>query len=422
MVSATKNAIVRRAAGMPNSYQPAYSPSGSPAGEHAVLADRIYDGDRWHTEAAALIRNGRIVALCSWDKIPRNIGQVKLPTDAFLAPGFIDLQVNGGGGDLLNDQPTADVMRAIARTHRQYGTTACLPTLITDTREQMRAAIDAARSIAGRDSVLGLHLEGPFISPRRPGVHRADWIRQPDQRDLEDLCRLGDVGASLVTLAPECVPTSFIRTLVSSGVRVSIGHTEASSAVVAQAMDEGATGVTHLFNAMEPLTARSPGVIGAAFADDRLVASLILDGIHVDPVSVRAAFNAKGSDGIALITDAMPTVGSSLDNFQLFNRSIKLNQGRLTTADGILAGAHLDMASAVRNAVSLAKVSLEDALRAASRTPARFLGLDHERGALLPSARADLVALSQDLAVLATWVDGSADGIPNERSASKSTQ
>jgi N-acetylglucosamine-6-phosphate deacetylase len=210
-------------------------------------------------------------------------------------------------------------------------------------------------------------------------------------------------------LAPECVPAGFIRTLVSSGVLVSIGHSEASAAVVMQAVADGATGVTHLFNAMPPLTARAPGIVGAALAERQLTAGLIVDGIHVDPVSVRTAFAAKGSDRIALVTDAMPTVGTSLDRFELVGRTIKLADGRLTTEEGTLAGAHLDMASAVRNAVRLAQVPLEDALRSASLTPAKFLGLDKERGALLPDARADFVALTQDLKVVATWVDGSAD-------------
>jgi N-acetylglucosamine-6-phosphate deacetylase len=169
--------------------------------------------------------------------------------------------------------------------------------------------------------------------------------------------------------------------------------------------------VTHLFNAMPPLSARAPGVIGTALADHRLTAGLIVDGIHVDPTSVRAAFAAKGADRIALVTDAMPTIGTSLDHFELVGRTITLADGRLTTEQGTLAGAHLDMASAVRNAVKLAQISLEDALRAASLTPARFLGLDNERGALGAGARADLVALNEDLKVVATWIDGNADGV-----------
>ena len=376
---------------------------------HAVLADGVFDGHAWHAEAAVLIRDGRIVGLASWGEVPPDWPQTRLPAGAFLAPGFIDLQVNGGGGVLLNDQPTTDGMRAIARAHRRYGTTACLPTLITDTREKVAAAVAAARAIAGRDGVLGLHVEGPFISPKRLGVHRPDRVAQPEAGDLEALCELAGAGRSLVTLAPECVPAGFVRTLARAGVRISIGHSEASAAVVMQAVADGATGVTHLFNAMPPLSARAPGIVGVALAEPRLRAGLIVDGIHVDPISVRAAFAAKGSDRIALVTDAMPTVGTSLDRFELVGQTVKLADGRLTTEAGTLAGAHLDMASAVRNAVRLARVPPEDALRAASLTPARFLGLDSERGALVPGARADLVALTQELAVVATWVDGSTD-------------
>ncbi len=387
------------------------------AKEHAILAERVFDGHRWHAGAAVLIRGGRIAGVGPSNEVPRDWPQTRLPKAAFLAPGFIDLQVNGGGGVLLNDQPTADGMRAIARAHRRFGTTACLPTLITDSRERVKAAIAAARSVSGRDGVIGLHLEGPFISPRRPGVHRADRIAQPVAGDLEQLCELAGAGQSMVTLAPECVPAGFVRTVAASGVRISIGHSEASAASVMQAVADGATGITHLFNAMPPLSAREPGIVGAALAENRLTASLIVDGIHVDPIAVRAAFAAKGCERIALVTDAMPTVGASQDRFELVGRTIKLTNGRLTTEDGTLAGAHLDMATAVRNVVKLAQLPLEDALRAASLTPARFLGLDKERGTLAAGAHADLVALSEDLNVVATWVDGYADDEPSDEGA-----
>src|SRR6516162_8415707 len=265
------------------------SPSNrSTVGGHAIQADRVFDGERWHGEAAVLVRDGRIVGVGSAGEVPARWPQTRLPAGAFVAPGFIDLQVNGGGGVLLNDQPTVVGMRAIARAHRRYGTTACLPTLITDTREQLRTAIAAARSIAGQDGVLGLHLEGPFISPRRPGVHRPDRIAKPDTGDLAELCELAGAGRSLVTLAPECVPDGFVRKLASSGVRVSIGHSEASAAVAMQAVSDGATGVTHLFNAMRALSARDPGIIGVALAEDRLrPASSSTDSISIPFLSGR---------------------------------------------------------------------------------------------------------------------------------------
>jgi N-acetylglucosamine-6-phosphate deacetylase len=380
----------------------------------AIVTDRVFDGRGWHRDAAVMVQDGRIVGLASPGEIPSGWRQSRVPPGVFMAAGFIDLQVNGGGGVLLNDQPTADGMRAIARAHRRYGTTACLPTLITDTRDRIRSAIAAARSAAGRDGILGLHLEGPFISPKRPGVHRPDRIAEPGAGDLEQLCELAHAGRSFVTLAPECVPAGFVMTLASAGVRISIGHSEASAAVVTQAVAEGATGVTHLFNAMPPFSARAPGIVGTTLSERRLTAGLIVDGIHVDPVSVRAAFAAKGADRIALVTDAMPTVGASLDHFELVGRAIKLADGRLTTEEGTLAGAHLDMASAVRNAVMLANVPLEDALRAASLTPAQFLGVENERGAVIAGARADLVALTDKLTVAATWIDGEIEsyGVP----------
>jgi N-acetylglucosamine-6-phosphate deacetylase len=321
-----------------------------------------------------------------------------------LVPGFIDLQVNGGGGVLLNDAPTPDAMRAIARAHRRLGTTALLPTLITDTREQMQTAIASARAVAGADGVLGLHLEGPFISPARPGVHRKDRILRAEMADAE---RLGDLpGRSMITLAPECVPAGFVRALAGSGVRVSVGHSEASAEIVLSAADEGLTGVTHLYNAMPPLMGRSPGIVGAALSEPRLIAGLIADGIHVDPVSIRAAFAAKGADGIALVSDAMPTVGADLDRFALLGRTVTLHNGKLTEEDGTIAGAHLDMASAVRTAVRLAGIPLDDALRAATLTPARFLGIENERGVLVPGAHADLVLLDAELAVVSVWAGG----------------
>jgi N-acetylglucosamine-6-phosphate deacetylase len=329
-----------------------------------------------------------------------------LQAGAFLAPGFIDLQVNGGGGILLNDDPSPEAMRAIARAHRRLGTTALLPTLITDSRDKMLRAIRSACAVAGHDGVIGLHLEGPFINPSRAGVHAREHIAQAEMSDLEWLRPLGRAGRSLITLAPECVPEGFVRGLASAGIRVAAGHSEASADVMVRAMDEGLTGVTHLFNAMPPLQGRDPAVVGVAFADSRLVAGLIVDGIHVDPISVRAAFAAKGSDGIALVTDAMPTIGAAIESFELTGKTITLRDGRLVTVEGTLGGAHIDMTTAVRNAVTLCGIPLEDALRASSLTPARFLGLKNERRALVPGARADLVALTADLHLLSCWCSG----------------
>jgi N-acetylglucosamine-6-phosphate deacetylase len=375
-------------------------------GRSAIAADRIFDGHRWHDDAALVVHRGLVEGIAPRGQHPPDTPTEIMPPGVLLAPGFIDLQVNGGGGILLNDDPTPQAMRAIARAHRRYGTTACLPTLISDRRSKVIAAIAAARSAVGADGILGLHLEGPFISPARPGIHRTDCIAAATAGDLDWLVQLSAVGSSLVTLAPECVPDGFIRTLAEHGVRVSVGHSEASSEILSAAIDDGLSGVTHLFNAMPPMSARAPGIVGVTLTDPRLTAGIILDGIHVDPLVARAAFAAKARDTIALVSDAMPTVGADIDGFDLMGRRISLRDGRLVSEDGTLAGAHLDLASAVRNAVKLVGLSLDDALRAASLVPARFLGLDHERGQLSAGARADIVALTRDLDVVTTWLAG----------------
>jgi N-acetylglucosamine-6-phosphate deacetylase len=378
----------------------------------AIFAERVFDGRSWQEDRAVLIEGGRIRALASLSEVPPGYEEQRLPPGAILAPGFIDLQVNGGGGVLLNDAPDAEAMRAVARAHRRFGTTGLLPTLITDSREKTIATIAAAREAAGLEGVLGLHLEGPFINSARAGVHRKAYIAQAEMADLEWLGALADCGSSIITLAPECVPTGFIQALTSRGIQVCAGHSEASAEQTRAAMDEGLTGVTHLFNAMPAFAGRTPGVVGTSLADDRLTAGLIVDGLHVDPVSVRAAFRAKGRDGIALVTDAMPSVGAEIAHFDLMGTNISLKDGKLVTDEGTLAGAHLDMASAVRNAMELAEIALDAALTAATFTPARFLGLDKERGAIVPGARADLVALTPDVHVLGTWVNGVRETAP----------
>jgi N-acetylglucosamine-6-phosphate deacetylase len=377
------------------------------SGPSAISADRIFDGDRWHSNAVIVIDNGTVQCIAPCDQSAGSWPTEVMPPGTMLAPGFIDLQVNGGGGVLLNDEPTPDAMRAIARAHRRYGATSCLPTLISDTRAKATAAIAAAKSlIGGTDGILGLHLEGPFISPSRPGIHRSDRILAATRDDLDWLGELSAVGHSMVTLAPECVPAGFVKTLATSGIRVSVGHSEATPDTLIRAIDEGLSGVTHLFNAMPAMSARAPGIVGIALTDERLTAGIILDGIHVDPRVVRAAFSAKDRSNIALVSDAMPTVGTEQDHFELMGRQIQLRNGRLVSENGTLAGAHLELASAVKNAVTLVGISLGDALRSASLVPARFLGIERHLGQLRAGAQADIVALTTNLDVVTTWIAG----------------
>lgn len=372
----------------------------------AIVADRLFDGTVLRGPGALLHRDGRVVGIARPAELPAECAPTILPPGAVLAPGFIDVQVNGGGGVLLNDDPTPDGMARMLAAHRRFGTTGCLPTLISDRRDVVQAAVAAGRMMATAAGFLGLHLEGPFLSPARKGVHRADLLAGPGDDDLALFA-----AAALVTLAPECVPPGFIRALVARGVRVAAGHSDATAAQMRAAADEGLSGVTHLFNAMSPLQARAPGVVGAALADERLYAGIIVDGRHVDPVAVQVAWRAKGAGRLMLVSDAMASVGATADRFMLQGQAIRLVDGRLQTADGTLAGAHLDMAGAVRNAATLAAIPLADALTMATRTPAEFLGRE-DRGRLAAGCPADAVALDSDLHVMATWQNGIVDTTP----------
>jgi N-acetylglucosamine-6-phosphate deacetylase len=374
----------------------------------AVAADHVFDGKVVHDRTAVIVEGSRIADLVPAVDVPRTISTRVLPTGAWLAPGFIDLQVNGGGDVLLNDQPTVQGMVAIATAHRKYGTTGLLPTLITDSAEKMRLALDAANIAVDREpSILGVHLEGPYLSPEKPGVHDRRHIRHPGPDDIAVLTAPRR-GALLVTLAPEVVPPGFIAALVAAGVRVSLGHSMATYEQTRAAMAEGLTGFTHLFNAMRPLSSRDPGPIAQALESPEAWYGLIVDGVHVDAAMLRLALRGLGHP--MLVTDAMPPVGGSGSPFRLYGEAIIVCDGRCVTAAGTLAGTALDMASAVRNCVRLLDVSLPDALRFASTHPATFLGLEHKLGRLAPGYRADLVAFDPtDLKVLTTWVAGASE-------------
>jgi N-acetylglucosamine-6-phosphate deacetylase len=371
----------------------------------AVAADRVFDGALVHESAAVVIEGEHVAALLDRGDIAQGILRFDLPAGAWLAPGFVDLQVNGGGGALFNDAPTVEGIEAIAAAHRRFGTTALLPTLITDTAEKMRVAIEAVeKAIDMVPGVIGIHLEGPFLSPDKPGVHSLRHIRRPDTADAM-LFKKPRKGATLVTLAPERVPQGFVRELVDAGIRVSLGHSMATYAETRAAMNEGLTGFTHLFNAMRPLGSREPGPIAAALESAGVWFGMIVDGIHVDPVMLRLAL--RGAAKPILVTDAMPPVGDDRSEFRLDGERITVKDGKCLRGDGTLAGSTLDMATAVRNCVRLLGVPLVDALRFASAHPASFLGLEHRLGRLAAGCRADMVAIDpHSITVLRTWIAG----------------
>ncbi len=375
--------------------------------QYAVAASAVFDGWLRHDDYAVIIEGAHIAALVPRRELPATMPVTTLPDGAWLAPGFIDVQVNGGGDVLFNDAPSAESIATIARAHRQFGTTALLPTLISDTPAKMRAALHAADEAAATNpSVLGIHLEGPFLSPDKPGVHDPAMIRVPDQKDLELLME-PRVGLTLLTLAPERVPAGFIAELARAGVKFSLGHSMATYAQTKAALAEGLTGFTHLFNAMRPLASREPGPIAAALEEPGAWFGMIVDGEHVDAAMLKLAL--RGAARPMLVTDAMPPVGGTKSSFRLYGQEISVRDGRCTRSDGALAGAALDMAAAVRNCVELLGVPLTQALRFASAEPARFLGLGAKLGHLAPGYRADMVAFDPDgVRIHETWVAGEA--------------
>ncbi len=371
----------------------------------ALTGARVFDGTRIVDGHSVVIDGERIAGLVADGDLPAGTAVRKV--EGLLAPGFIDVQVNGGGGVLFNDERTAQGIAAIGAAHRPYGTTGFLPTFITDTREHMREAIAAARQAlqAGVPGVLGIHIEGPFLSSERKGVHDVNLFREMEEDDIALVISL-DVGRTLMTVAPERVPPEAIARLVKAGVVVSAGHTAASYETVMAARAAGLSGFTHLFNAMPPLAGRAPGPVGAALDDPASYVGIIADLFHVSAASLRIAIAAHGWERMVLVTDAMPSVGSDLTDFLIDGNVITRKDGRLLRGDGTIAGSDLDMATAVRNCVQVLGLPLEAALAMASRAPADYLRLGDERGRIAAGHRADLVLLDDDLAVTGTWIGG----------------
>ena len=372
----------------------------------ALTNANVLTDDGFRPDLAVLVEDGKVVALLPESGLPAGVTRRDLG-GGHLLPGYIDVQVNGGGGVLFNNAPTVEALRSIVAGHRRFGSTGLMPTLISDDVEIMRLAVAAVlQAIAeGVPGVLGIHLEGPYIAPERKGTHNADKFRVPDAAEIEMTTSL-DNGVTLVTLAPEQVPADTIRAMVARGAKVAAGHTVASYEQARVGLDAGISGFTHLYNAMTPLQGRDPGVVGAALEDPHSWCGVIVDGVHVHPASLRVALAAKPRGKILLVTDAMPMVGADAPSFELYGETITAIDGVVRNAAGSLAGSALDMASAVRNTVQMLGLPLEEAARMASTYPAQFLGIDDYRGRIAPGCAADLVLLDDALQVRETWIGG----------------
>jgi N-acetylglucosamine-6-phosphate deacetylase len=371
----------------------------------ALVNGQVLTGGRFET-ATVLIEGDRIVAVGGAADAAHASTRVDLD-GGFLLPGFVDTQVNGGGGLLFNDAPTLETIATIGAAHRRYGTTGFLPTLISDDLQTVAQAIEAVDQAieAGVPGVLGIHIEGPFLSERRKGVHDASKFRTLDEAALR-LLTSARRGRTLVTLAPETTTPKLIDRLASAGVTVAAGHTNATYERLIEALGAGVTGFTHLFNAMSPLASREPGAVGAALDHQDSWCGVIIDGRHIHPAALRIAFRAKRHDRFMLVTDAMPSVGMVEKSFTIQGRPIRVVDGVCVDENGTLAGSDLDMASAVRNAVQLTGLDLAGAAAMASTNPAAFLGLGGELGQIAPGFRADLTLLDDELQAKRTWIAG----------------
>ena len=362
----------------------------------------LFDGVALHRDRALVVEDGRIAGLMSFADRPFHGEPIDL-NGGIVSPGFVDWQVNGGGGVLFNADPTPEGIAKIANAHRAFGTTAILPTVITDEKAVLAEGLKAAKAAQALTAAsLGVHVEGPFLDPVRKGVHRADLIRPMGEADVSQLLE-AKAGAMVVTLAPNKVGLDFIARLAQGGAVVSLGHSDASAEQANAAFDAGATAVTHLFNAMSQMQGRAPGMVGAALARKGVVCGLIVDGIHVHDAAMRAAIAAKGAGEISFISDAMPPAAGGADRFSLQGREIFRDGRRLTDATGALAGATILMHDAVLYSVRALGVPVADALRMATSTPAKMLRLSHEVGTLEIGARADLVHLDDALDLMAVY-------------------
>jgi N-acetylglucosamine-6-phosphate deacetylase len=374
--------------------------------KYALVGARIFTGDEFLDAHAVVIDGEQISAVCSINDLAVEIPKVNLK-GGLLAPGFIDVQINGAGGAFFTQTPTLDTLKRMSSALLPLGTTSFLPTVISapaDVYQKAQHAVNAAMD-DGLNSVLGIHIEGPFFTPSKRGCHPASAIRACDPADLQQLTAPHQ-GVRLITLAPDIVSPEVIRQIVNAGNIVALGHSDASYEAAIAACDAGASGFTHLYNAMRNATGREPGMVGAALDRADTWCGIIADGHHVHFASVRIALAAKGAGNVIFVSDAMSPLGSDNKSFTLDGEEITERNGRLINADGRLAGSAISLIDAVRVGHQHIGISLDECLRMASLYPAAILGKSSALGRIAPHYFADLVLISDDLAVRETYKRG----------------
>ena len=369
----------------------------------------IFDGFKRHLNAALIIKNSKVVEIIPEEKVDPKTEQIVL-AGGLLTPGFVDLQVNGGGGVLFNDNPSLENLKTICEAHAKLGSTSIMPTLISDSPEVKKRAISTITDALDKqvNGLVGLHLEGPHLALARKGAHEERFIRPMKEFDCLELESLANkISKLMLTIAPEAVSPQQITRLSKAGAIISLGHTDCTFNQAAEAVDAGATCATHLFNAMSPFGSREPGLVGAVLDSGRLFSGIIADGFHVNKASINLALRAKkGPGALFLVSDSMSTLGSDQKHFFLNDRLITRSQGQLILEDGTLAGADIHLSDAVKYMVNEVGISQDDAIRMASLIPAKVLGVESEIGCLAPDARADFLWMKNDLEIEKVWVGG----------------
>ncbi len=372
---------------------------------YALTNCKIFTGTEVLTEHAVLIDGGVIAAVCPTAELAEHIERKDL-AGANLSPGFIDLQLNGCGGVMFNDDISAQTIHVMHQTNVKSGCTSFLPTLITSSDHDMRKAIQAAREYQAQypNHSLGLHLEGPYLNTAKKGIHNIDYIRAASDEMIDTLCENADVIAK-VTLAPEQNEHAYIRRLQQAGIVVSIGHTNATYQQARQGFEAGISFATHLFNAMSPLEGREPGVVGAIYDSPEVYAGIIADGFHVDYANIRIAHKIKG-EKLVLVTDATAPAGAKMDYFIFVGKKVYYRNGKCVDENGTLGGSALTMIEAVKNSVEHVGIALDEVLRMATLYPAKAMGVDNKLGRIRKGMVANLTAFDRDFNILATIVNG----------------
>ena len=373
--------------------------------KQALLGSQIFCGERFYDDHALLVEGKSIVDIVDKNNTPDNFNKIELD-QGILAPGFIDLQVNGGGGVLFNNSPNKESLNTIIKAHQFFGTTSVMPTVISDSLEVLEQCIKTVtEEIKNNSSLLGIHIEGPFFNTKYRGVHQKQYISTINS-DYLNLFESLKGFPVMLTLAPECISSQQLKQLTSLGIKTLAGHSDASYDKLDDAIKNGLDGFTHLFNAMGQISAREPGVVGSALHFENTFASIIVDLHHVHPSLIQLAYQLKPTGKLFFISDSMATINHGKPSFELYDEVVNESDGRLVNSEGKLAGSSITQIDAVKNAYQKCNIPLNQALAMASRYPAEYLGIENYLGSLKPGYRADLVHFDSNFKVHNTWVSG----------------